>query len=657
VASVLVALAVGSPGAAAAAPLQPLDLRVDGGEENWHAEPSFALRWSTPLPNAGSPVAAVHYRLLDPAGQALAESEIGWAATSIQHLAVPAIPGTYVAEVWLEDASGAVGIPAVARLRFDDAVPGRVDPQPVAGWISRNGLPFALRLGRPAAPEPLSGIRGYAVSIDPTPSGRPCAGQYECSEAETDLRGGADEDALSIDEIPEGTSYVHAVAVSGSGMHSAEVGSTVLRVDKTDPETRLLGVPDDWSNRPLTLTARATDDESGMLADGPGGPFTAIQIDGGSPITTPGDFVTATAIESGTHSIAYYARDKAGNVADGASINGRRNHSPAMAVVRIDREAPRLAFANSQDPGDPERIEARIGDSLSGIDLERGRISVRPLGSGERFVDLPTEVGDDVLRARWDSSSYPPGEYEFRATAHDRAGNSASSGSRGNGAVMRLTAPLKISTTLLGGFGRQGIDEQRTVPYGRSVLYRGQLLAGRHTPLAGMPVRVVERFGVASRMPERITTVRTTARGDFRVRLAAGPSREVVGLVAPTATLRGANSQPLRLVVRTGLRLTASSALAKVGGRPIVFSGRILSRGTEVPASGKAVQLQFRLPGLPWREFRTIRTDGSGRFRYAYRFADDDSRGVRFQFRAFAPAQAGWPFKPAGSTPVGVLGV
>ena len=62
------------------------------------------------------------------------------------------------------------------------------------------------------------------------------------------------------------------------------------------------------------------------------------------------------------------------------------------------------------------------------------------------------------------------------------------------------------------------------------------------------------------------------------------------------------------------------------------------------------MQLQFRLPGLPWSEFRTIHTDRRGHFRYAYRFADDDSRGVRFQFRAFAPAQAGWPYEPAGST-------
>lgn len=652
----MVAGALGSASDAAASPLQPLDLRVDGGEESWHADPGFALRWTNPLPSGGSPIVAVHHRLLDPEGNVIAEGEVGWAATSIQNLSVPAIPGAYVAEVWLEDASGAEGDPAGVTLRFDDAAPGRVDPQPVPGWIARNALPFALHLGRPAGPEPLSGIRGYAVSIDPAPDGSPCADRYACSEAEVDLRGGAAGDVLSIDELPEGTSFVHAVAVSGSGMHSAEVGSTVLHVDKTDPDTRLLGVPDGWSNRPLTLTARASDEASGMLAGGPGGPFTAIRIDGGSPIVAPGDSVSAVAIESGVHPVAYYARDGAGNVADGGTINGRRNHEPAMALVRIDREAPRLAFANSQDPGDPERIEARAGDLLSGIDRGRGRISVRPLGSGERFEDLPTEVDGDALRARWDSGAYPPGEYEFRATAYDRAGNLTSTGSRANGTSMRLAAPLKVPTTLRAGFGLPGVEKQRTVRYGRGIVYSGRLLAGRGTPLAGRPVRVVERFEGGSQAPDRITTVQTTTRGEFSLRLSPGPGREVVALAAPTPTLRGANSRPLRLGVRTGLRLSASSASAEIGGRPIVFSGRVFSRGAEILAKGKAVELQFRLPGLPWSEFRTIRTDGGGRFRYAYSFADDDSRGVRFQFRAFAPAQAGWPFEPAGSAPVVVSG-
>jgi hypothetical protein len=111
------------------------------------------------------------------------------------------------------------------------------------------------------------------------------------------------------------------------------------------------------------------------------------------------------------------------------------------------------------------------------------------------------------------------------------------------------------------------------------------------------------------------------------------------------------------LAVRGGVRMRVSTPTAEVGGRPVVFSGSVATAGASIPAEGKTVQLQFRLRGLPWSEFRTIKTDPRGRFHYAYRFADDDSRGTRFQFRAFAPAQAGWPFEPASSTPVSVRGV
>jgi hypothetical protein len=69
-----------------------------------------------------------------------------------------------------------------------------------------------------------------------------------------------------------------------------------------------------------------------------------------------------------------------------------------------------------------------------------------------------------------------------------------------------------------------------------------------------------------------------------------------------------------------------------------------------------SVQLQFRAPGLAWAEFRTVQTDRHGRFRYPYRFSDDDSRGVRFRFRAFVPTQSDWPYEPGGSRPVAVRG-
>jgi hypothetical protein len=207
-----------------------------------------------------------------------------------------------------------------------------------------------------------------------------------------------------------------------------------------------------------------------------------------------------------------------------------------------------------------------------------------------------------------------------------------------------------MTTTLLADSGR------RSIAYGRRASFGGRLLAGRGTPLAGVEVQVIERFSPGAVVRERVLTARTGASGGFGVHLEPGPSRRVFAFAPATATLRGASSHPLTLAVRGEVRLRVSTAVAKVGGPPVVFSGRVGAAGAAIPSEGKAVQLQFRLPGLPWSEFRTVKTDPRGRFRYPYRFADDDSSGVRFQFRAVTPAQAGWPFEPAGSPPVAVLG-
>jgi hypothetical protein len=649
-ATLLTAIAFG--GTAAGSALQPLDLRVDGGEEAWHPTPSFTLHWRNPA----GPVAAVHYRVLDPSGgTSVAETRIGWAATAIEDLHVPFAPGAYTAEVWLEGDDGTAWASVPAKLRFDRTPPGPVKPLAPPGWIGRAALPYTLRIGRPSGTRPLSGIRGYAVSIDREAGGSPCANRHTCTESETDLRGGEGVDSIAIGDLPEGMSFAHAVAVSGSGMHSTAIGTTVLRVDRTDPVTQLEGVPSDWANLPVTLTARARDSGSGMVADGGGPPpMTALRIDGGPPVAAAGDTATATVIASGAHTIAYYARDAAGNVADGGGANGKPNGEPGVAEVRIDYGEPGIAFANAQDPRDPERIEARASDSLSGVDPAWGVISVRPAGSGEPFRRLPTAVEGGILRARWDSASYRPGEYEFRAVARDRASNEASTSSRANGKAMLLRGPLKVPTRFLVWLGgRRGAGG---VPYGRSAWFGGRLVAARGAPLAGVEVRVIERFEEGAEPPERVSVVKTGAGGEFHLRLPPGPSRDVLAIAAPTPTLRGASSEALRLGVRGALRLGVSAAAAEVGGPPIVFSGRVIGEGAAVPPEGKSVELQFRLPGTPWSEFRTIRTDRRGRFRYRYRFADDDSRGARFQFRALAPAQAGWPFEPAGSRPVAVRG-
>jgi hypothetical protein len=647
-AALALASAPGIPAAAAASPPPPAGIEIGGGD-GWHAERSFVLYWTRP-PGGGA--AGAGLRLRDPHGEMIEEDRMAFLPEAIA-LRVPSLPGIYSAEVWLENAAGERGPPALAQLRFDDTRPGPVEPVPLAGWAGRTAFPLRVRLGHPSGAAPISGIRGYAVTIDPSQVGSPCIATTRCTDAETTLRGGAAGDTLTIHALPEGTSFLHAAAVSGSGMRSAIAGHAVLRVDLTDPVTRLTGAPPGWTNRPVSLTAVATDTGSGM-AVGPGpGAFTAIRIDGGTPQAAPGASVTRSVIGEGEHQVAFYARDAAGNVGDGAQSNGIANRAPRTAWVRIDRTAPTLAFANSQDPGDPDLLRAVTGDPLSGPDLTRGRIEVRPAGSGDSFEPLPRAACPGrALCARWSSGAYPAGEYEFQATGYDAAGNPATSRRRQNGTPMVLSNPLKAATAL--GASLAGHPGE-SVPYGRGVHLHGRLTTGVRSPLAGMPVQIVESFAAGTGQATRLTAVRTAADGSYSVQLAPGPSREVVAAFSGSPALGGSASRRLRLGVRSVVRLRTSAAVATVGGAPLVFQGRVWPP-REVPAGGKSVQLQFRLPGLPWTEFRTVQTGSSGRFRYAYRFSDDDSRGARFQFRAYASAQDDWPYEPGGSQPVIVRG-
>jgi hypothetical protein len=663
-------------GTANAAPMPPSGLEVQGGEDAWHPDRSFRLRWRNP---AGA--AAVHYRVRDQLGAiVVAERRIGWAAAEID-VQVPLLPGAYTADVWLEDPAGEQGPAAEAKLRFDDTRPAAVEPLPAATWVSRTAFPLTIRLTHPAGTVPPSGLRGYAVSIDGAPGGEPCAAAERCSDDETDLHG-AGNDSFSIADLPEGAGYVHAVAVSGAGIRSATTGNAAIRVDKTDPVVRLSGAPPGWSNRPLTLVATAIDGGSGMQPGGGGSPFTAIRVDGDRPVVAAGDSVSANLFAEGTHSVAYYARDLAGNVDDGGSANGIPDAEPGTAAVRIDRTPPRVSFADSQDPLEPESIRARIGDSLSGPDPSRGWIGIRRAGSGDAFVPLPaTPAGAGELRAHWDSDSYPTGDYEFEAVGYDLAGNATAASRRADGAPMTLADPLKTPTAVRAAFGgtslaqwhcsrqggrrrcrRQAINElglrppQRTIPFGRRILVSGRLQDGAGSPLGGRrPLQVTESFAAGS-PPSRTSTVSTDASGAFAFRLPPGPSREIRVAFAGSPTLTRSGSRPLDLRVRSVVTLHASATVARIGGDPLVFRGQVGAAPGTIPATGKSVELQFRLPGLPWSEFRTVQTDRRGRFRYAYRFSDDDSRGVRFQFRAHVPPQDGWPYEPGRSPPVLVRG-
>src|SRR5680860_127537 len=145
-----------------------------------------------------------------------------------------------------------------------------------------------------------------------------------------------------------------------------------------------------WTKGTARLTAQATDSDSGMepRSGGPP-PFTAIRVGGGAPAVALGGSVSTEVVAEGAHPVAYYARDAAGNLDDGAAGNGIANRVPRTAWVRIDRTPPEAGFANSQDPRDPDLVRVRITDPLSGPDPARGWIGIRPAGSNDRFERLP----------------------------------------------------------------------------------------------------------------------------------------------------------------------------------------------------------------------------------------------------------------------------
>jgi hypothetical protein len=644
------------------------NVEVVGGEASWHASNFFRLEWQqSPAPPAYA--RAVLYRLYDPEGALVTGPTRISNVTTFVDLTVPRLPGTYTIEAWLEDSAGQMGPPAYAGLRFDDAVPPPPVPVAPAGWLTgRDGAP--LTIGHPPGPLPVSGIRGYAISLDEGGGSSPCADPTRCTLAETDLSGGIGDDTTDLGPLPEGATYARVVAVSGSGVASP-VASVLLRVDGTAPQPSLLEVPTGWSAGSVRLSAVASDALSGVAAAGPDGPFTAVAVDGGAPALAPGDTVFTWVAGSGVHHVAYFARDAAGNVSD-----------PALAsTVRIDEEPPRVSFAIRQDPAEPERIEATVADALAGPSGERGTIQLRPAGSHARFEELPTRVAGSRLVARWDSDSYPPGSYEFLATGYDRAGNAASSGKRASGGAMVLANPIKLPVNLEAGFGGRGLVWQRcrdtpdgrrchrrrvtrfdarpaarTVPFGRGVRFGGRLLGADGNGLGGLGVAVTETFAAGAVPRQRTTLVPTGADGTFSLELAPGPSREVTASFAGSRTLTRATARSVHLGVLAAIRLGVSATRAKVGGAPVVFDGGVGTSGVAGPKRGLPVELQFRYPGAEWSEFRTVETDARGHFRYAYRFSDDDSRGVRFQFRAYVNGREGWPYEPAYSRPVAVTG-
>lgn len=626
------------------APGAPVDLHPEGGTD-WRPENGFKVGWRNPG-DSGAEIVEADYRVIRNAGNSPVGSgsvPLG-ASPSLPLINLPG-PGEYRVEVQLRDSAGNLGSPSSTTLRFDDAPPGNVVPEPPTGWISADELPFEQEIER-AEPGGPSGVGGYAFAV--SRSGPvPLCPTGVCQPLELSLNQGADARNTTLNDLAEGRHWVSAVAASGARVASKLVGTTVLKVDKTDPATDLRGLPDGWVNHPVTLTVKAGDGGSGMAkkAGDEGAPVTVIHAAGSAPYVAPGDSAAFTVADEGPTRVEYWARDLAGNADDGVLTGGGERHAaPAVATVRIDRRPPVIKFSAGRIGSDPELIRAAVRDSDSGLDF--GTISYRPAGRDEKFTDLETNTDGNTLSARLPSDDLPKGRYQLRAKAFDRAGNATDTDQTGSGPILEL--PVKRPVALTAAFVKGKRSVRRTVgPYGDSVQVEGRVLrAGKG--LAGASLVVVERFAKGSRRDLKFRGIRTDGTGRYSLVLRPGPSRSVEIRYPGSRINQRTSSRQLYLAVRDRIGLRIEPRVLRNRGR-VRMTGSVLSKGALRPARGKLVAIQYFDPARArWRPVEVLRADRRGRFRFSYRFRTI-AVAQRIIFRAVSLPEAGWPFSSSTS--------
>jgi hypothetical protein len=342
---------------------------------------------------------------------------------------------------------------------------------------------------------------------------------------------------------------------------------------------------------------------------------------------------TAHPFRDGQNSVAVCAADFAGN------------ETCDIRTVRVDNTPPTLAFADLQDPEDPELIRAFVNDATSGV--ASGGLWFRAVGE-ELWRPLETQVAGGEVRARVDSAAEPAGEYEFLAEATDIAGNVRTTTLREDGLPKHLSFPLRQRVDLTAAI-KPGGSRRVAVRYGKRARVVGSLADARGKRLAGQEVVLVERFGTGALIERRVRTVDTDLHGRWGAKLRAGPSRSVRAYFAGTPRYLDARARGGRLSVRTKVSFKISRRRVPEG-KPVVFKGRVHSRGARIPRGGKLLELQVRQGPGRWITVReAFRTRSSGRYRMRYRFGRFYSYDTSFRFRVKVARERDWPYKAVRS--------
>jgi hypothetical protein len=285
----------------------------------------------------------------------------------------------------------------------------------------------------------------------------------------------------------------------------------------------------------------------------------------------------------------------------------------------------------------------------------------------------------------FDTAAFPDGSHHLVVSVTDAAGNASVALDRtvdfanhpavqqpgGGGQTVgstppaTLTAPVGASSPTLGaangnpaGAGARlsarwaaTTRTSLTARFGRAQSVSGTLLSPTGAPIASAAIQAQFLPAALGAHPQALAAVQTGAGGGFRLRLPAGtPSGRLtlaysshLGQATPDVTAA------LTLSVPASLQLRVAPTVSHAGGT-IRFTGSL--RGAPLPAGGKQLVLEARVPGGPWRQFQVLSTRAHGRYSASYRFRLPGP--VVYQFRAVCPQEADFPYASGASNLVAV---
>jgi hypothetical protein len=461
---------------------------------------------------------------------------------------------------------------------------------------------------------------------------------------------------IRVDRARQGTQNVALQAFDAADNPTGLVHAGTMQVDTIAPGAAAVSVDGGsaWRNSASHTLRWSNSDNAGDVAPISGVRYrvcpkdTRCEVSPASGASTDQLTLDAT---PGETDVTLWRVDAAGNE--------NTANASVPVTLRYDPEAPHASF-DPLDGSDPTRLTAPVSDKYSGV--AAGQIELSPQGSGA-WQTLPTQQEGSKLVARVDDYRLPAGTYQARVVVRDHAGNTTVSEQTSAGQPMLLQLPLRIESRLSGGVahertvrrrvGRKGkrrVVRRKVTVYrastrtrlGRKISLGGVLTNRDGNPIAGAQIHV---YSTPQGGAEQLAgVVQTDAKGRYTYTLRADANRTLrLAYQGTTLILPAERQVEIRVAAASSFRV--SKRRVPNGGR-VLFSGRV--RSLPVPATGKIVELQWRVGGADWGTFRTVRTDANGRWRLRYRFSRIRST-VKLAFRARVPAEGGYPFVSGGS--------